>query len=182
MAISAKQKSRGLLDPVGGSQLPPANIPSTSNYLPTNSATLSGYNTLAQVLAQGMSPGHPGTQPYYSQADFRAPNGKMSGMAAYAPAMGVGQRGNWGEAYWQQWLRDKGLDQAGNEQRTSGPSANPPSGNTPNIGGNQWMEWLQRNFPGLNVGGANMGGAAVPPNALNAQLQALIQSINRVEK
>ena len=197
---SAKQKARGLLDPVNRSdQLPPTNIPSPSNYLPTNSATGSGYNTLAQVLAQGMSPGHPGTPQYYNQNSFMSPTGQLGGMAKYAPtsAMGAGTRGDWGESFWQQFLRNKGIDQAGNNQRLGGasgvnpgtsPGTNPVTnpGTAPGMPSDMsgWLQWLQKTYPGINFGAimnSNLGGNAVNQPARStmggADLQSYLQMI-----
>lgn len=167
---SAKQKARGLLDPVRRSdQLPPTDIPDPSRYLPTNTNVGSGYNTLAQVLAQGQSPGNPGTQPYYSQASFRSPTGQTSGMARYAPreALGDGARGNWDQRFWRDWLKRQGVGPEGNRQRLGmgqpqGQPGGQPGGQFggqgPNMLPNNFLQWLQSTYPGINFGAIMNGG------------------------
>lgn len=183
MSERADNRWRGLLDPVSRTdQLPPERVFDPSRYLATNSNVGSGYNTLAQVLAQGQSPR---VGQYYSPDSFRDQNRQLGSLINYAPRQVRSQIGNnvpnnW-QQEWQDWLRNRGVGRprddganaggnagdANTGGNSNGGSGSPGSGNAGNA--NNWMDWLRANYPGVdwsNIGSVIGNG----PQSVNSSM------------
>lgn len=178
MSERADNRWRGLLDPVNRSdQLPPERVFDPSRYLATNSNVGSGYNTLAQVLAQGQSPR---VGQYYSPDNFRDPNRQLGNLFQYAPRQVTSQVGNnvpnnW-QQEWQEWLRNRGVGrprEGGDGGNTGGTGGNTGGNAGGDAGGNagnaNWMDWLKINYPGVdwsNIGNVIGNG----PQSVNSSM------------
>lgn len=173
MSERADNKRRGLLNPVSRTdQLPPERVFDPSRYLATNSNVGSGYNTLAQVLAQGQSPR---VGQYYSPDSFRDQNRQFGSLMNYAPRQVRSQIGNnvpnnW-QQEWQDWLRNRGVgrprDDGANAGGNAGDTNTGGNGNAGNA--NNWMDWLRANYPGVdwsNIGSVIGNG----PQSVNSSM------------